>query len=128
MKISDLRKICGRATPGPWKADLGNWQIEQLKTRDGICCFDHSSRDGVGDRINMIDPVDDALFMEAFNPSMVLKLLEALSIAGNTLKYIATVNESPLDPIAASLERGDERLLDIREATETLKTMDEILK
>lgn len=43
--IEKLKELDSSATPGPWCADLGNWDIEQIEPRNEICCFDPMSRD-----------------------------------------------------------------------------------
>lgn len=71
--IERQRESIKSTTPGPWIADLGNWQIESKHEdfyRDGICSFAYASRDGIGREnsdfdhvINPIDPVNDAEFI-----------------------------------------------------------------
>lgn len=43
--IDRLKELEASATPGPWRADLGNWDIEQIDPRNEICIFDPMSRD-----------------------------------------------------------------------------------
>ena len=37
--LDEWQKVCDGAEPGPWKNDLGNWQIETFKDRKQICDY-----------------------------------------------------------------------------------------
>ena len=52
--IKELKELEAGATPGPWQADLGNWDIEQINPRNEICRFDPNSREvhGIGPRVH----------------------------------------------------------------------------
>lgn len=34
MKLSEIRKLCDEATPGPWRYDHGNWAVERYDRSD----------------------------------------------------------------------------------------------
>lgn len=93
MTLSELKELAENATPGPWKADLGNWQIECDRLdldnyRDGICSFTHDDRDGIDGRVNPINPLHDAEFIGAANPHTILDLIKRLELVADCLKEV----------------------------------------
>jgi len=84
-----------KTTPGPWKYDYGNWEVEcdNLESdayRDAVC-YVASIRDGIYDRTNPVDPTDDAEFI-AHARTDVEELAKRLNKAIYALKVIGADN------------------------------------
>lgn len=80
INLSEIKARLAAATPGPWLADLGNWQVESqndVSYRDGICSFTPNNRDRIDGTPNPVDPMDDADFI-ANAPTDITALIEAL--------------------------------------------------
>lgn len=87
-RLSEIKGRLEKATPGPWFADLGNWQIEthcEEFYRAGVCDFAPSSRDGCDPfPKSTVDPVQDAEFIAATRddiPFLLSLLDEAVEMA-----------------------------------------------
>ncbi len=122
MKIKELIELGERCTPGPWYADLGNWQVESRNSktwRDGICDFCPDSRIGLEDNQNPISPIDDAEYIAAACPHNLLpilkcaeKMAEALRIAVDQIEEShcndSYVNGPPEEKALIALKEWDE--------------------
>lgn len=129
--LKQMREKREAATPIPWMADLGNWQIECNKTaheeyRDGIVSFAPSERDGIRDRENPIDPIDDADFIvSSCNNSE--RLERALQVALKALNCIvSTVNTKQYIEKDCDILNAHERLRDLVEARFALQKIQNI--
>jgi len=84
MKLTKLREIAMAATPGPWKYDYGNREVEAEKGRRGICAF-HGLTEFLDDmterKILSFEQDDNAKHIATFSPAMVLKLLDVVDCA-----------------------------------------------
>lgn len=88
--IAKVRGMIERATPGPWNADLGNWQVESRNSktsRHGICSFTHENRDCINGEPNPVDPQNDAELI-ASSPAELARLCSALETAERALAFI----------------------------------------
>lgn len=89
---SELDRIKERLkgiTPGPWKADYGNWEIEsenEETSRDSICSFAPSDRTRVDGTDNPIHFMDDAEFI-AHARSDIPRLIEEIERLKDQLIY-----------------------------------------
>lgn len=99
--LDEVRKRADAATPGPWLANMGNWQIESRNHscyRDGICGFSYDQRNGIDlDSINPIDPIDDAEFI-AHARTDITELLHRLEIAEKALSEVENHWHHPIEP------------------------------
>jgi hypothetical protein len=107
-----------KATPAPWHADLGNWQIESRSKssyRDGICMFNWDCRDKMDGSPNPVDPIYDADFI-AHSRTDIHRLLEIIRVYDHNLRLIiarmsnAELNGRWLDDARAAIEKVEELL------------------
>jgi hypothetical protein len=105
-KLDELKALANAATPGPWKADFGNWQIEsenQDTYRDGVCTFTFDDRDRCDGSTNPVDPASDADFIAASRTAMP-QLVEALRVAEGHIKSSCTCDPEFPKPLCAACE------------------------
>ncbi len=53
MKLEEIEKLCEEATPGPWKYDYGNWQVEGPRPRRRAICNLNGLDDVEGNPVNL---------------------------------------------------------------------------
>ena len=79
--LKELRRIALDATPGQWKYDWGNREIEAEKGRRGICAF-HGLTEFLDDmterEIYSFEQDDNANHIATFSPDTALALLDEL--------------------------------------------------
>lgn len=83
MKLEEIRKLIDATTPGPWKYDWGNWEVEGPRPdRYPICAMapDDRAPPFHGQGLNPVDSGADGEFIAASRYLMpkLLKVLEIL--------------------------------------------------
>lgn len=90
MTIKTDYEICENATPGPWKYDYGNWEVESINKEHyrASICENHSTcsnqdRQSHYDQFELIvKPIDsqiDMLFIAHFNPTKIKQMLDKIN-------------------------------------------------
>jgi len=90
-----LRQLASEATPGPWKHDYGNGEVEcehddywrmSIVSRASYGRHEEDSWKRPG---KLINPNDDCEYIAAVNPSVITQLLDQLDEYEEALKEIA---------------------------------------
>lgn len=102
MKLNELKELAQKATPGPWKHDDGNHQIETSGHRILICDAasnftrkvdaEYMYGENIPDDVNGIlkyDNDDDMEFISAANPQVVIQLIERIEKLSEALTQIS---------------------------------------
>lgn len=81
INLEELERLARAATPGPWEFDLnaedcGGYPF--IKTSNGEVFFSTSNEGGLE---------DNGKYISAANPQVVLKLIEALRVYEDALRY-----------------------------------------
>lgn len=94
-KLEQLRKLCEAATPGPWKYDWGNWEVEGPRPdRYPICGLDSSARYHDADQApNPVGAPADGEFIAAARTALPALLRVAQAAKVEALRF----NESYCD-------------------------------
>lgn len=81
MNLMELILLAGSRTPGRWKYDMGNWEVEQEETRSSICTL----RDLTGIEGNPIAAnLNDGIFIAAM--ANHIDSLLAVALAAHSLR------------------------------------------
>lgn len=87
MKLEELKKLCQDITPGPWKYDWGNWEVEgPPPNRYPICSMTPDNRRAPfhGQAQNHVDSGADGEFIAAAR-NMLPKLIAVAEAASLTV-------------------------------------------
>lgn len=93
--LTDLESKAKAATPGPWRWDYGNWEVESRNEsafRHAICSMTPDDRECAPfheSGFNPIDPMVDAEFIAAANPAVILDLCTKLRKCVEVLEFYA---------------------------------------
>lgn len=93
-QLSELRKVCEAATPGPWKSiifwntqrDNNFYHLNAFSGRT-IARFAYDPEPNISRLPLSSEDEANVRHCEAFSPSQVLRLLRALEIAGEALDF-----------------------------------------
>lgn len=86
--LEQLKELCEKATPGPWKYDYGNWQVESEHKefyRNVVadwCGWDERNEIS---KNSSIDPINDFEFIAA-SRTAVPELIHRLEVTERLLK------------------------------------------
>ena len=101
MKLEDLIKICDAATPGPWKYDWGNHQVESRNSdynRWPICDLS-TQTDLMGFDNIAINYHSNGEFIAQFNPTVVAALVrECLAARAMRDMLLVDRNDATIQP------------------------------
>lgn len=86
--IAAIRSRLEAATPGPWKWDSGNLEVETVKRRFNVCDINTKVTGDLNGRMPGIDWDFDGEFI-AFAPQDIRILLDAVERLSAALKYYA---------------------------------------
>jgi hypothetical protein len=91
-------KLSKEATPGKWKYDHGNWEVEQSKTRDSICGLDNSCRLTINGEMTAVPAMFDGEFIAHHNPAHMLELYEHIHMSLAMMKVMREALEFYANP------------------------------
>lgn len=124
--LQQIKDRLERTTPGPWKWDFGNRQVESendLSYRDGVCSLANSSRDGIYGRFNKINDSCDGEFI-ASCPTDISNLLAVISIYQEALEKFS----SHVPRVDATMEEKIMNEIYSHESRQCLKAAEEVIK
>lgn len=72
-RIKEIEILADGATPGPWKYDWGNWEVEKSEGRNPVCRFDCD--DDLKWFPRLVEGHSDGEYIAAIDPTTIKELI-----------------------------------------------------